>query len=97
MPGHSSVITGLGQGSLENLARFVDGTNDTNALMQLGQNIQDAAGSSHLYGEGETRRIKMIINKINSKAGTSYTFDPASMQIDQGNQGGQGGSNNQSD
>lgn len=97
MPGHSSVITGLGQGSLENLARFVDDTNDTNALIQLGQNIQDAAGGSHLYGEGETRRIKMIINKINSKAGTSYTFDPASMQIDQGNQGGQGGSNNQSE
>lgn len=99
MPGHSNVITGLGQGSLENLSQFVDSTNDANALMQLGQNIQDAAGSSHLYGEGETKRIKMIVNKINSKASTSYTFDPASMQIDQSNQsnqGGQGGPNNQS-
>lgn len=85
MPGHASVIAGLGQGSLENLSQFVDSTNDSAVLMSLGQNIQDAAGSSHLYGEGETRRIKMIINKINSKAGTSYTFNPASMQINQGN------------
>lgn len=94
MQGNSSVITGLGQGSLENLAQFVDSTNDTNALMRLGQNIQDAAGSSHLYGEGETSRLKMIINKINSKAGTSYTFDPASFQVSQGGQGGSGGSGN---
>lgn len=86
MRGSSGVITSLGQGSLENLAQFVDNTSDTNALMQLGQNIQDAAGSSHLYGEGETSRLKMIINKINSKAGTSYTFNPTSMQINQGGQ-----------
>lgn len=92
MQGNSSVITGLGQGSLENLAQFVDSTNDTNALMQLGQNIQNAAGSSHLYGEGETSRLKMIINKINSKAGTSYTFDPASFQVNQGGQGDSGNS-----
>lgn len=85
MPGHASVIAGLGQGGLENLSQFVDSTNDSAVLMSLGQNIQDAAGSSHLYGEGETKRIKMIINKINSKTGTSYTFNPASMQIDQNN------------
>lgn len=81
MPGNSAIITNLGQGSLENLSQFVDGTNDPSTLMTLGQNIQDAANSSHLYGEAETSRIKMIINKINSKAGTSYTFNPASMQI----------------
>lgn len=86
MPGHSSVFTNMGQGSLENLSQFVDSTNDSTALMSLGQNIQDAANSSHLYGEAETNRIKMIINKINSKAGTSYTFNPASMQIDKGQQ-----------
>lgn len=91
MPGHSGVITSLGQGSLENIAQFVDGTNDTNALMQLGQNIQDAAGSSHLYGEAEAKRIKMIVNKINSKAGTSYTFNPTSMQIDQSGSNSQNG------
>lgn len=81
MPGNSAIITNLGQGSLENLSQFVDSTNDPSTLMALGQNIQDAANSSHLYGEAETSRIKMIINKINSKAGTSYTFNPASMQI----------------
>ncbi len=97
MPGHSGVITNLGQGSLENIAQFVDGTNDTNALMQLGRNIQEAAGSSHLYGEAETKRLKMIVNKINSKAGTSYTFNPASMQIDQSGSNSQGGQNSQQD
>lgn len=85
MPGHSSIFTNMGQGSLENLSQFVDNTNDTTALMNLGKNMQDAANSSHLYGEAETKRIKMIINKINSKAGTSYTFNPTSMQIDQSN------------
>lgn len=86
-PGNSTVFTSMGQGSLENLSQFVDSTNDTTALMNLGQNIQEAASSSHLYGEAETKRIKMIVNKINSKAGTSYSFNPASMQIDQGNNG----------
>lgn len=85
VPGNASIITNMGQGSLENLAQFVDSTNDPAALMALGQNIQEAANSSHLYGEGETKRLKMIINKINGKAGTSYTFNPASMQIDQSN------------
>lgn len=94
--GSAARITSLEQGTLESISRFVGSTNDTEALQQLGMNIQNAADNGHAYSEAETRSIGMILNQINAKAGTSYKFDPASVQVDRSSQGGgQGGQSSQ--
>jgi len=88
------IFTNMEQGTLENLAQFIDSADkdnarDLSALKQLGANIVASADNGRLYSESDTKRIQKMLGILNGKTGMTYEFNPTSMQVDKSNQGNQ--------
>ena len=90
--GGHDVFTNMEQGTIDNLAQFIDNADrndarDLSALQQLGANIASSANNGRLYSENDTKRIQRMLGVLNGKTGTTYEFNPSAVQVRQGDQG----------